>query len=152
MDAVWSNVDDFPEAHSEKDLRQRLADVTEHVLQPLIKATAGQRRWIVSPDDSLWLLPWAAIPMSDGRYAIEQFEISYVVTGRNLIRQTPIAPTTASTTAPMLLANPDFSLASTSSEGRLSDDNRNDGRNAKRASIQSPRSSAMATTTWDPLP
>jgi len=144
MDAVWSNVDDFPEAHSEKDLRQRLSSVTQRILQPLIKATAGQRRWIVSPDDSLWLLPWAAIPMSDGRYAIEQFEISYVVTGRDLVRRAPVTRTSS----PLLVANPDYGLTSSLSEGRLSEP----GRASYQASIRSPRSSAMGTTTWDPLP
>ena len=64
-------------------------------------------RLIISPDSSLWLVPWGALPLSDNRNAIEKFQLSYAISGRDLIAGSTgkqrLQP-------PALFANPDYDL------------------------------------------
>jgi CHAT domain-containing protein/Tfp pilus assembly protein PilF len=75
------------------------------VLQPLMAATAGSTRLIISPDGALNLVPFEALMDEHGRYLLAQREISYVSSGRDLLR---FARKPAKSGAPMILADPDF--------------------------------------------
>jgi CHAT domain-containing protein len=66
------------------------------------------KRWLISPDAALWLVPWAALPMPDGRCAIEQHLISYLISGRELVE----AVVPKATGMPIMMADPDFDLSS----------------------------------------
>ncbi len=94
------------EADAEKALQVLLGRVAELVLKPLLPHIGKCDSWIVSPDSQLWLLPWGTLPLPSGKYAIEEHTISYVVSGRDLVREpfgAGIKPTT-----PLILADPDF--------------------------------------------
>ena len=73
------------EPDAEKALLKPLQDLSKLVLEPLAEHIDGKKRWYVSPDASLWLVPWAALPLKDGRYAVEAHTISYLVSGRDLV-------------------------------------------------------------------
>ena len=79
------------------------------VLQPLIAATATAtataKRLIVSPDGALNLVPFEALMDEQGRYLVLQREISYVSSGRDLLR---FAGKPAKTGPPAIVADPDF--------------------------------------------
>ena len=77
------------------------------VLAPLEKHLAGYNRWLLSPDGDLWLAPWAALPLSDGTMVIEKHCLSYLVSGRDLLR----SGYNVETTTPAVFANPDFGIA-----------------------------------------
>jgi CHAT domain-containing protein/Tfp pilus assembly protein PilF len=94
------------EPDSEKELRQPLEALSRLVLQPLLEHVGAAKRWVVSPDADLWLVPWSALLLKDGRYAVEQYEIRYAVSGRDLAQQ-PAKPATGRS---MLLADPDYDL------------------------------------------
>ncbi len=83
---------------------QRLARLVFHPLLPHI----GQaRQLILSPDGALWLVPWSALPLLDGKYAIEKFAISHAISGRDLAQPSGKEVKPAE---PLVLANPDFNL------------------------------------------
>jgi CHAT domain-containing protein/Tfp pilus assembly protein PilF len=94
------------EAAAEQRLRRALDDLAGRLLRPLAEHVGKTRHWIVSPDAALWLVPWAALPLADGAYAIEKHRISYVVSGRDLVR----APDPAPGKGALVLADPDFDL------------------------------------------
>jgi CHAT domain-containing protein/tetratricopeptide (TPR) repeat protein len=97
------------EAVVEQHLRRTLTVLARQVLRPLAGHVGKTKHWIVSPDAALWLVPWTALPLADGSYAIEKHRISYVVSGRDLVRSQPTAPPSP----PLVLADPDFDLEPT---------------------------------------
>jgi CHAT domain-containing protein len=70
----------------------------------------------LSPDAHLWLAPWAALPLpDDGPYALERFAISYVVTGRDLLRPRGAVETGP----PLVLGDVDYDLGVTDAARRV---------------------------------
>jgi CHAT domain-containing protein/Tfp pilus assembly protein PilF len=108
------------EVEAERELRQPLQTVGQLVLQPLLPHIGLRKRWLLSPDAALWLVPWASLPLSKGVSAVEKHTISYAVSGRELI----LSPPSGRTTAPALFADPDFDLLpnASGSERRSTDE------------------------------
>jgi CHAT domain-containing protein/tetratricopeptide (TPR) repeat protein len=95
------------EPDAEKALLKPMRELSRLVLEPLAEQIDGKKRWYISPDASLWLVPWAALPLKDGRYAVEAHTISYLVSGRDLAA----APSRAKPGRPRILADPDYDLS-----------------------------------------
>lgn len=94
------------EPESEQDIGERLRQV---LFDPLRPALAGCRRLILSPDGDLSRLPFEVLPTPEGERLIDQYQISYVNVGRDILRFG--ATFTGEPTAPVVIANPDFDLA-----------------------------------------
>jgi CHAT domain-containing protein/Tfp pilus assembly protein PilF len=94
------------EPDAERALRRPLAALAELILRPLWPHIAGSERWLLSPDGALWLVPWAALPLPDGSYAVEKHTLSYLVSGRDLVRSPDQVPGKGA----LVLADPDFDL------------------------------------------
>jgi CHAT domain-containing protein/Tfp pilus assembly protein PilF len=105
LDAAPAAISKNGESEAEQVVRRPLQALSQLVLHPLLPHIGEQRQWIVSPDGALWLAPWAALPLPDGRYAVEDHEIAHVVSGRELA--IPAAPSNQPE-APLVLADPDF--------------------------------------------
>src|SRR5262249_2372296 len=95
------------ESDAEKAVREPLGDLAKKVLHPLLPHIGKTKHWVLSLDGNLWLVPWAALPLPDGRYAIEGHTLSHAVSGRDLLDATPAQVRPA---APLVLADPDFDL------------------------------------------
>jgi len=74
------------ERQLESDLTKVASQLTALILYPLLKSAGECDHIIVSPDGQLSLLPFEILPLSDGRYAIEKYEFSYLSSGRDLLR------------------------------------------------------------------
>jgi CHAT domain-containing protein len=82
-----------------------LAELYTLLLQPLETAMGSRKRLIVSPDGELNNIPFAALRAPDGHYLVEQVTISYVASGRDLLRgKAKFLPTVDL----LLVANPAF--------------------------------------------
>lgn len=88
------------------DLHSRLR---AHLGDRLGPAVAGLRRLIVCPDSALWSLPFQVLPAGSDRYWIDDFEISYMTTGRDLLRSSP-EQERQPRSSPVVVAAPQFSL------------------------------------------
>jgi CHAT domain-containing protein len=75
---------------AEKELRRDcLAPLSRLVLDKICKYAHGSKYWVVSPDGPLWNVPWAALLLPDGRYAIEDITFRYAISGQDLIGRKP---------------------------------------------------------------
>src|SRR6266498_279794 len=70
----------------------------------------GTRRLLIAPDGSLNLIPFAALVDERGQYLVERYTISYLTSGRDLLRL-QLAP--RSSNAPLIVANPAFGRVET---------------------------------------
>jgi CHAT domain-containing protein/Tfp pilus assembly protein PilF len=94
------------EADAEAKARQQLQIIAQQVLSPLEAWLGKTNRWFISADAALWLVPWAALPLKDGSYAIEKHTISYLVSGRDLAA----AGYQDAKGTSVVMADPDFDL------------------------------------------
>jgi len=74
----------------ERALEQQLADVTKRLYQlvfaPLQPATAGCDHIFIAPDGQLSLLPFEMLVLPNGRYVVEDYQVTYLSSGRDLPR------------------------------------------------------------------
>jgi CHAT domain-containing protein/Tfp pilus assembly protein PilF len=95
-------------AEAEKRLNEVTGRLYEIIFAPLESHLSGRANIYVCPDGQLNLLPFEILHCPDGQYVIEKFGISYLSSGRDLLRfkkkQEP-------TDWALVLADPDFSLS-----------------------------------------
>jgi len=94
------------EPEAEQQARPPLHELAKLVLTPLLPSIGPARQWIISPDGALWLVPWAALPLEREKYAIEDHEIDYVISGRDLVQGGGKPPQGSA----LVMADPDFEL------------------------------------------
>jgi CHAT domain-containing protein/Tfp pilus assembly protein PilF len=103
------------------DVKRRARVVDERLMRPvrslLSKMPGVTRHLLIAPDGSLNLIPFAALVDERNRYLIERYAISYLTSGRDLLR---LQTAEQSKSPPLVVANPDFGrLASIATEGSL---------------------------------
>ena len=94
------------EPAAEKELQASLAALGKLIFDPLQPHLANKTELILSPDSALWLVPWSALPIAEGKYAIEKWNIHYVTSARDLVTQ----HRKVSSNAARIFANPDYDL------------------------------------------
>lgn len=91
-----------------KALRRRVFD-------PIASALEGVNRVLLSPDSELSLAPFEVLPVNDGHYLIDDFEISYLSSGRDILGSRETMRQVAS--APVVMAHPNYELAKPGATG-----------------------------------
>jgi CHAT domain-containing protein len=82
-------VDEFRTAAGDpasSDVRLRAAALSRRILEPLRAHIDRARHLLLSPDGALNLVPMAALLDEGARYLVERYEISYLTSGRDLLR------------------------------------------------------------------
>ena len=95
-------------AATETSVGLNLSSVLIERIQP---ALGDRRRIFISPDGDLNRLPFEVLPLSNGRRFGDDFEISYLSSGRDHLRIT--STTTRASGPALVVADPDFDLPST---------------------------------------
>jgi CHAT domain-containing protein/Tfp pilus assembly protein PilF len=137
-----------------KSLRENSPDVNrlaravdELVMRPIrssLRSEPGEiRRLLIAPDGSLNLMPFAALVDEGNRYLIERYSISFLTSGRDLLRLQTRHP---SKTASLVVADPLF--------GRMANAATRSGRNSGSppAGDQGASQSAPPRIFFQPLP
>ncbi len=99
-------------ADAAKDRQGAFVDVgpklREALFDPLTKVLGDRKRLILAPDGDIYRLPFGVLPTDKGRYIIDDYHISYVGAGRDILRfGAGSAPEGA---APLVIADPDYDL------------------------------------------
>jgi CHAT domain-containing protein len=105
---IDSLVSDFRGALSDRrrsDVKARAAALTDKLIGPLRPHLRDYRHWLISPDGSLNLIPVGALLDEWGEYLVQQVEISYLTSGRDLLR---FNTRSAAKTAAVVVANPTY--------------------------------------------
>lgn len=93
------------------DLDKRLNEVTgklyDMIFAPLEPSLDGRKEILVSPDGQLSLLPFEILPRPDDSYVIESFDVSYLSSGRDLLR---FEREREYSDQALVIADPDFDL------------------------------------------
>jgi CHAT domain-containing protein len=98
------------------DVKRLARAVDAQVFQPLRPLLGDVRRVLISPDGMLNLIPFAALVDEQGRYAVERYSISYLTSGRDLLR---LQVDRESKSDPLVVAAPDFGRRSQIGAARL---------------------------------
>jgi CHAT domain-containing protein/lipopolysaccharide biosynthesis regulator YciM len=77
----------------------------EKVMQPVRPLLGDARQLLVSPDGELNLIPFEALVDESGQFLVERYSISYLTTGRDLLR---LQTTRSSRSGPVIVADPFF--------------------------------------------
>jgi CHAT domain-containing protein/tetratricopeptide (TPR) repeat protein len=92
------------------DVKRRAREVDEKIMRPVRSLLGETRHLLIAPDGQLSLIPFAALVDEHKRYLVERHTISYLTSGRDLLRlQTP----EPSQSAPLVVANPIFGRVET---------------------------------------
>jgi CHAT domain-containing protein len=91
------------------DVKRLARVVDEKVMRPVLALAQSEfgapRRLLIAPDGMLNLVPFAALVDRQGRYLVEAYSISYLMSGRDLLRS-PVRPPNNQDT--VIVADPDY--------------------------------------------
>jgi CHAT domain-containing protein len=88
-----------------KDALQLARVLDEKVMRPVRELVGDAGHLLVSPDGDLNLIPFEALVDEKGRHLVENYSITYLTTGRDLVR---MKEPRASRNGPAVIANPVF--------------------------------------------
>lgn len=113
-------------------------DMDELVMRPVRRLLGDTRRLFLSPDGALNLIPFGALTDERNRYLLEDYSITYLTSGRDLLRMQLSAE---SRQGPLVVANPLFEAGASSSSSAPS-----------APAAQGRRSADFASSVFTPLP
>lgn len=91
------------------DFKQRARTLDETLMRPIRRLLGNTRKLLISPDSQLNKLPFGVLVNEEGKCLIEQFSITYLTSGRDLLR---LQARSESRDRPLILASPAFDDAS----------------------------------------
>jgi CHAT domain-containing protein/Tfp pilus assembly protein PilF len=111
---------------NQSNVKRLARALDEKVMRP-VRSLLGQipgnmRRLLIAPDGSLNLIPFHALVDERNRYLVERYSISYLTSGRDLLR---LQTSELSKNAPLIVANPLFSTGETAAAIPLDQDTAN---------------------------
>jgi len=90
------------------ELQRRAQALEAKLMAPVRSLTGDKRQILLSLDGELNRIPFAALVDPQGRYLLENYTITYLSSGRDLLRLSEAIP---SQSPPLVVANPDYSSA-----------------------------------------
>jgi CHAT domain-containing protein/Tfp pilus assembly protein PilF len=94
------------------------------IMRPIVQLLGNTHRLFLSPDGDLNLIPFAALVDDQDRYVVEDYSITYLTSGRDLLR---LQAHSTSKQGPMIFANPLFNDAGEAKEQRPDESSVNRG-------------------------
>ena len=98
----------------EAKVKQAARELDKLLMQPVRAMTGDATHLLLSPDSQLNTLPFAALVDEDDNYLVQNYLITYLTSGRDLLRLK--LNQDQPTTEPLVLANPTYSAEGTASK------------------------------------
>ncbi|HEX6622770.1 MAG TPA: CHAT domain-containing protein, partial [Pyrinomonadaceae bacterium] len=98
-------VDDIRKCPSVAEVKRLARAADERVMRPVRKLLGDTRHVFVSPDGALNLLPFAALVDENGKYLVETYSLTYLTSGRDLLR---LQAGAGSREPPLVVADPAY--------------------------------------------
>lgn len=133
-----------PTAGDPKPAARTLDELVMKKIRPLL---GGKTRLLISADGLLSLIPFAALVDDDGKYLVEKYEVTYLTSGRDLIRLSR-KPSPAREN-PVVVANPAYGSRA---QGESALDLLGDGSSAGREKNPSGDTRGLEKAFFEPLP
>jgi CHAT domain-containing protein len=111
-------------------VKQQARALDAKLMQPIRQLLGNKQKILLSPDSQLNLMPFTALVDENDRYLVENYAFSYVTTGRDLLRFQNQSP---SRQPPVILADPDYDLASDSASAPVQNASVDRGSDRQRA-------------------
>ena len=105
IDAVIDNWRKALRDPKRKDVKALARVVDEKTMQPLRPLLGAATQLLISPESALNLIPFPALVNETGQYLVERYAISYLTSGRDLLR---LQVARESQSPPLVLAYPEF--------------------------------------------
>ena len=105
---IYNSYDDLyssEAAWSEELIMRATSGLYDRLFAPMIARSGSSTRLLVSPDGALNLIPLEILAGPDGRYVLEKYRISYLSSGKDLLRY---KDGRVSEGEAVMLADPDF--------------------------------------------
>lgn len=127
------------------DVKALARTMDERVMKPVRALLGATRHVFISPDGALNLIPFAALVDEAGRYLVERYTLSYLTTGRDLLR---LQLARASSAAPLVIGDPLYDMRTAREQAPVAPQTKDPARqdSANRRSIN------FAALTYSPLP
>jgi CHAT domain-containing protein len=87
------------------EVKQTARDLDQKLMQPIRPLLGNARHLLISPDSDLNLIPFAALVDQQNRFLIETYDITYLSSGRDLLRPNRKG---INLTNPVLFSDPDY--------------------------------------------
>ena len=113
----------------------------ERVMRPVRRLLGGARHVFISPDGALNLVPFAALMDEQNRYLVENYSITYLTSGRDLLR---LREQTANQQEAVIVADPAFDQAITT--GRSAEQSAEGVRGRRAGDFRDEKWSALPAT------
>ncbi len=126
------------------DFKQAGQALYGKVIRPLLPLVGNTHRLFLSPDGDLNLIPFGALVDEQDRYLVENYSITYLTSGRDLLRM-QVHP--ASKQGPVVFANPSFD-----SGGNTNNASSNQTTGIEDVSGKERRSADLRDAKFSPLP
>src|SRR5262249_1788449 len=110
----WDD-DQKPLSDLERDVKPKARALDQKIMQPVRKLLDGKRTLLISPDGALNLIPFAALVDEQSKYLVESYSLSYLTTGRDLLR---LQAQKESRLGTIVFADPDFESTQAAASGR----------------------------------
>lgn len=127
-----------------KDIRQTARGLDEKLMSPIRALIGDKKHLLVSPDGNLNLIPFEALVDENGKFLIENYAVTYLTAGRDLLR---MKTSRESKDKALVVANPSFDQAGLPIAANTR--KANTRRNTKRISIAATRN--LSDTYFAPL-
>jgi CHAT domain-containing protein/tetratricopeptide (TPR) repeat protein len=82
------------------------------IFDPLVLVLGEVKRLLIAPDSDISLVPFEALPLHENRYLLDDYQISYLTVGRDVLTLSSTRERTPN--RPLVISDPDFDYGSDS--------------------------------------